>query len=184
MLIEFHGDNKLLNEFVIMGDRSNNAIKLTFKVKGRKTWLSNGLWWFESMQAVCSFLRARKVIKFILWAVGALYKTQIASSERYVNLALAGCFFNKRKCFAPSNPGDWSKFCEQKQSSFMRFLRAVWAKAKFCKRLNGTICAIPLLLLLVILRHSQVYQSYVKIVCYNVTFVFPFGVITMIFWKK
>ena len=26
MLIEFHDDNKLLNEFVIMGDRSNNAI--------------------------------------------------------------------------------------------------------------------------------------------------------------
>ena len=43
MLIEFHGDNKLLNQFVIMGDRSNNAIKLTFKVKGRKIWLSNGL---------------------------------------------------------------------------------------------------------------------------------------------
>ena len=26
MLIEFHGDNKLLSEFVIIGDRSNNAI--------------------------------------------------------------------------------------------------------------------------------------------------------------
>ena len=50
MLIEFHGDNKLLSEFVIMGDRSNNKcgfkryiVKLTFKVKGRKIWLSNGL---------------------------------------------------------------------------------------------------------------------------------------------
>ena len=47
MLIEFHGDNKLLSEIVIMGDRSNNAILkgvlLTFKVKGRKIWLSNGL---------------------------------------------------------------------------------------------------------------------------------------------
>ena len=36
-MIEFHGDNKLLSEFVIMFQRSNNVIaKLTL-------WLSNGL---------------------------------------------------------------------------------------------------------------------------------------------
>ena len=58
-MIEFHGDNKLLSEFVIMCHRSNNAIaKLTL-------WLSNGLCMrsFERMQAMCLFLRARTVIK-------------------------------------------------------------------------------------------------------------------------
>ena len=88
------------------------------------------------MQAVCSFLRARKGIKFILRAVGALYKRQIASSERYVNPALAGCFFNKRKCFAPSNPGDWSKFCEQKQSSIHEIFASSLSKGQILQALE------------------------------------------------
>ena len=94
------------------------------------------LWWFESMQAVCSFFRARTVIKFILRAVGALQKTQIASSERYVNPALAGCFFNKRKCVAPSNPGDWSKFCEQKQSSIHEIFASSLSKGQILQALE------------------------------------------------
>ena len=139
MLIEFHGDNKLLSEFVvIMGDRSNNAILKGVLLSWPLKW--KGVRYDYRMVFVMIWKYASSLFIFArtnsdqIYLASSQSTLENADSKQRKVCKSCACrmfFFNKRKCFSPSKPGDWSKFCEQKQSSIREIFASSLSKGQY-----------------------------------------------------
>ena len=158
-MIKFHGDNKLLSEFVIMGDRSNNAILKGVLLSWPLKW--KGVRYGYRMVFVMIWKYASSLFIFARTNSDQIYlessRSTLENADSKQRKICKSCacrmfFLIKGNVLRQVTLVTGQNFASKSNRAFMRFLRAVWAKAKFCKHLSGTICAIPLLLLLVIFK--------------------------------